>query len=426
LFEKTLRDHQCFGNLLQLAGFLLHADKSVKIPVQRIEHLGFIIDSRTMLLEVPEVKENSIRVAIKNLIRDIQLRKQISIRQVARVIGLIVSILPAVKYGKLHYRALERAKIAALAGSGDFERKCRWPRWCLDDLKWWRASPRGWKNSFESKVPTITVITDASLQGWGAIWDDREIFGPWESECEDRIDELLELMAILFAVECWADEWPTGSVIQLWCDNQVGVSYIQNMGGRVNRLDSIAKRIWHELERRDLFIIASYVNTHENPADALTRGIASKKQLLDCEVQLNPRYFEELKSLGPFVPEVDWFATSVNTQLTRFYSWKSDPAAEGIDAFAFSWSDFPGYIFPPFILIPRILKKVIEDNAKILLIHPTWPGALWAPDLRCLEIQSVNLPVSADLLRYPDQPNLRHPMKDLRLTASWLDGGCSI
>jgi hypothetical protein len=56
-FETALQDHQCFGNLLlQMAGFLIHPVKSVQIPVQRIEHLGFVIDSRSMMLEVPEKK----------------------------------------------------------------------------------------------------------------------------------------------------------------------------------------------------------------------------------------------------------------------------------------------------------------------------------------------------------------------------------
>jgi hypothetical protein len=222
-FESTLRDHQCFGSLLQMAGFLLHREKSVQVLVQRIEHLGFIIDSRSMLLEVPTNKEKKVRDAVKGLIRDIQTRKRISIRRVARVIGLLVAVLPASKFGKAHYRSLERAKIAALAGSINFERQCRWPKWCLEDLKWWRDSPSGWKCSFETRVPSITVITDASLEGWGAICGDQEIFGPWESEGEDRIDEL-ELLTVLYAIQCWSEEWPTGSTVQLWCDNQVAVA----------------------------------------------------------------------------------------------------------------------------------------------------------------------------------------------------------
>jgi hypothetical protein len=408
-----------------MAGFLLHREKSVSRPVQRIEHLGFVIDSTTMMLEVPAGKEETIRSAVRTMIRDILLRKKVSIRKWARVIGLLVSVLPAVRYGKLHYRQLEREKLIALAGHKNFDHKCRWPKRCLQDLKWWRDSQSGWKCSFEVPVPTSTLITDASLEGWGAIWNGEEIFGPWESNREVRIDEL-ELLAVLFALQCWEQEMTEGDVIQLWCDNQVAVAYIRNMGGRVDRLDRIAREIWSILEVKNIFMVASYINTKENPADALTRGVSNKKQLLDCEVQLNPTVFQWLVNQGPFAPQVDWFASRVNAQLNRFYVWKPDRAAEGVDAFDFFWGDVNGYIFPPFVLIPRILRKVIEDKAAVILVHPDWPGALWAPDLKRWRTHFVNLPSSADLLRYPSNPGLRHPMKDLRLVASWLGGTCSM
>jgi hypothetical protein len=424
-FEDALCDHECFGNLLQMAGFLLHAVKSVRVPVQRIEHLGFVIDSCTMELEVPEMKELRIRKAVKEAISDLYARKKISIRKMARVIGLLISVLPASRFGQLHYRSLERAKICALRGSRDFNRKTRWPKTCLEDLKWWKNSVFGWKCSFLPPVPSSTLITDASLQGWGAIWEGREFFGPWESEEEERIDEL-ELLAVLFAVQIWPLEVESGVTVHLWCDNQVAVSYIRKMGGRVERLDKIARQIWLELEKRDSFMVASYINTHENPADALTRGVSNKRQLLDLEVQLNPLVFDELLQSGPFTPVIDWFASSDNHQLPRFYAWKRDSAAEGIDAFDFDWGFEPGYIFPPFTLIPRILRKVIEDKAAILLVHPDWPGALWAPDLRRITIMCRPLPQSADLLRYPNNPGLRHPMRDLKLSASWLDGACTM
>jgi hypothetical protein len=183
------------------------------------------------------------------------------------------------------------------------------------------------------------------------------------------------------------------------------MAYIKNMGGRVDRLDRVAKQIWSELESRELFMIPSYVNTCENPADALTRGITSKKHLLDCEVQWNPSVFKWLIQRGPFCPEVDWFATRVNAQLPRFYAWKSDQSAEGIDAFDFSWEDLLGYIFPPFVLIPRIVRKVIEDKAWVLLIHRlarSFVGPRSSPAREVLH----QVASSADLLRYPNQPNL--------------------
>jgi hypothetical protein len=420
-FEDTLRDHECFGTLLQLAGFLLHRVKSVAIPVQRIEHLGFIIDSRSMELEVPEDKEKNIRKCVKTALNDLFQRKRITVRKMARVIGLLVLILPASKYGRLHYRSLERAKIQALKGSRDFNRKCRWPRSCVSDLKWWKNSSSGWKASFLSPCPTVTLITDASLQGWGAIWENEEFFGPWESDDEQRIDEL-ELLAVLFAIQIWPVPQESDVTIQLWCDNQVAVAYIRNMRGRVERLDKIARQIWLELESRNSFMVASYINTHENPADLLTRGVSNKRQLLDVEVQLNPDVFKEVVQRGPFRPVIDWFASIENNQLPRFYAWRADPSAEGIDAFDFCWGVEPGFMFPPFALIPRVLRKISEDRAAIILLHPDGPGALWAPDLRRLTVHREPLPQSADLLRYPNRPGLRHPMKDLRLVASWLVG----
>ncbi len=422
-YNTTKTKSYQFADLLTKVGFLLHKDKSVREPTQRILFLGFVIDSTTMCLEVPHEKEIRIRTAVKNLLRDVMTRKKVSIRRLARVIGLLVSVFPAVKYGKAHYRILEGEKLRALGTTRDFNKKCRWPRSIVTDLKWWKNSRFGWKCSFEMPIPTSTLITDASLEGWGVIWDGVELFGPWESDDEGRIDEL-ELLAILYAIQCWPVEVSNGSTVQLWCDNQVAVAYIRNMGGRIPRLDRVAREIWSELESRDVFLIASYVNTKENPADALTRGVANKKQLLDCEVQLNPEVFAMLCAQGPFCPEVDWFASERNAQLPRFYSWNPEPTAEGCDAFLFFWGACVGYIYPPFVLIPRILQKITEDKASIVLVHPDWPGALWGPDLRRMARHTVLLPVSADLLRYPDHPGLRHPMKHLRLAASWLVGAC--
>jgi hypothetical protein len=290
-------------------------------------------------------------------------------------------------------------------------------------LKWWLESAFPVKTTFNPRQPSTTLTTDASLQGWGAIWGEEKIFGAWE-EVEDRIDEL-ELLTVLLALQTW-DLAQRHDTILLRCDNTVAVAYVNHKGGRIERLNEIAQKIWCHLENHGSFMIAAYIATDVNPADALTRGVVSNVQLKDIEVQLNPDSFRFLMTQGPFCPNIDWFASSMNAQLDRFYSWKPEPAAEGIDAFSFFWGMEPGYIFPPFCLIPRILQKVMVDQAKILLIHPDWPGALWAPTLEKITTTRVHLASSSNLLRYPNNPNLRHPMKSLRLVASWLDGALQI
>ena len=60
------------------------------------------------------------------------------IREIARLIGYLVSSLPAVKYGALYYRYLEMDKVNALKYSkGDFEANMAISDNGVSELKWW-------------------------------------------------------------------------------------------------------------------------------------------------------------------------------------------------------------------------------------------------------------------------------------------------
>ncbi|XP_070522364.1 uncharacterized protein [Cardiocondyla obscurior] len=56
-----------------------------------------------------------------------------------------------------------------------------------------------------------------------------------------------------------------------------------------------------------------------------------------------------------------------------------DPGSWAIDAFTLPWNHFYFYAFPPFILISRVLRKIIEDKAEGVLIVPWWPSQPWFP-----------------------------------------------
>ena len=57
----------------------------------------------------------------------------------------------------------------------------------------------------------------------------------------------------------------------------------------------------------------------------------------------------------------------------KLISWHPDPGAMAFDAFSVSWSNMSCYAFPPFSLLPRVLAKVLNDKALVLLISPVWP-----------------------------------------------------
>lgn len=58
-----------------------------------------------------------------------------------------------------------------------------------------------------------------------------------------------------------------------------------------------------------------------------------------------------------------------------------DPGTLAVDAFLQDWSKWTCLIHPPVALLPRILRKIREDQATALLIAPNWSGQPWFPEL---------------------------------------------
>ena len=75
--------------------------------------MGFILNSHLMTITMSQEKKEK----LKSLCLEALNSEPHTIRFVARVIGKIVSSLPGVDFGRLHYRSLECDKIQALSFS---------------------------------------------------------------------------------------------------------------------------------------------------------------------------------------------------------------------------------------------------------------------------------------------------------------------
>ena len=91
-------------SLMTDLGFIVHNKKSVFIPTQKITFLGNNIDSDKMIVTLPSEKMSVIVQECEVLYRK---RVAAKIRDVARVLGLMVSTFFAVEYGPLFYRQLD-------------------------------------------------------------------------------------------------------------------------------------------------------------------------------------------------------------------------------------------------------------------------------------------------------------------------------
>ena len=90
------------------------------------------------------------------------------IRKIASILGCTIAVLPGVRYGKLHYRFIERDKNLALKlAEGDFEQTMQLSRSSLSDLLWWKENIHHAANVINHLPVDLTLSSDASLEGWG-------------------------------------------------------------------------------------------------------------------------------------------------------------------------------------------------------------------------------------------------------------------
>ena len=139
-----------------------------------------------------------------------------------------------------------------------------------------------------------------------------------------------------------------------------------------------------------MFLSALYVPGILNKfADLLSR-----LKLESTEWMLNPRIFKQIVNVYR-MPALDMFASVLNHQVPKYFSWTLDPEAVGMDAFSVNWNKGLLYMFPPFSLIQKCLRKIIEDNATVLLIRPVWQSRPWYPMLLNLIRQASSITIQS-------------------------------
>ena len=227
-------------NSLDSLGFLVNIKKSHVIPTTRITYLGFEIDSVAMKLFLHISRISKIIQSCKNLLQS----SNPTIQEIARVAGLIVSALPAVRYLQLHYRSIEFCKSQALLAGRDYDDHS-----CLVfnsrfDLLWiiQNIATFNWKVFQEPEI-NLFVNSDASLTGWGASCNGQSTKGRWSLSESNKHINFLELLSAFLALQSFVSQ--SNIHVRLKLDNTTAVSYVNNMGGiRSEPLNTLAKEIW--------------------------------------------------------------------------------------------------------------------------------------------------------------------------------------
>ena len=407
-------------SLFDKLGFVVHPEKSVFTPTQQLVFLGFIIDSVRMKIFLPYNKILKLKDNIDIVLNNAQ---HLKIECVARVLDLMVSSLPAVQYGALHYRDLEMDKIRALRiQKGNYNRTMSISQKGKENRQWWLDNV---ETSFcDIGHPPVDAIiySDASLTGWGAAMDEISTGGQWSHfESLNHIN-LLEVNAAYFALKVFSSTLSGKHHIKIMIDNTAAVGIINNMGTRHNpECNDMALKIWDFCVHNSSWLPAAHLPGSTNVvADRESRSIHSQH----TEWRLNPAVLANAIKQFKFEPEIDLFASRLNKQFDCYCTYKPDPDAMYIDAFSISWNTLRLYCFPPFSCILQTIQKIKRDHAQGILVVPDWPTQPWYPLLQALLLQKpVLLQPSSTLLSLPAFPHTVHILhKKMRILICFLSG----
>ena len=183
-------------------------------------------------------------------------------------------------------------------------------------------------------------------------------------------------------------------------------------------MDRVVQEIWKYAIERRLWLTVTHIPGILN----VEADKESRKTETRTEWMLNKEVFQDTIENLNFQPTVDLFASRINTQLEKFYSFRPDPKSYGVDAFTTDWNEISFYAFPPFACIPRTIQKIHHDKAVGILIVPDWPNQSWYGSFLGMIVKNIILLPRKDLLQLP-QKKESHPLcNHLRLIAAIVSG----
>ena len=400
--QEGLREDMATARyLLENLGFVINLEKSVFVPTQKLEFLGFVINTIDMILVLPDDKVKS----IKSLCRTLLGQQLVSVRDLSQLIGKLTASIQAVFPAPFHYRHLQHLKNQGLAKGSGYDSCLPLSREAREEIQWWLVDLEAWNGrAILSSPPDLVIETDVSKVGWGAVCQGVRSGGLW-SQMEKKLHiNCLELLAGSFAVKSFAKNRLCAHV-RLRMDNTTAVAYVNRLGGTHSLvLSNLALALWEWAQKNNIMLSAEHYAGHLNTvADWESRHFRDASNW-----RLDQNVFSFLMQIrGPCA--IDLFADRLNSQLPQFYSWKPDPLAIATDALLQDWSRGRNYAFPPFCLIMRSLAKLQGAGGELILITPVWPTQAWYPRLLDMSVAPpVLLPSFPDLLLSPRGE--RHPL----------------
>lgn len=413
---------------LESLGFLINIKKSEFTPTQRLVYVGGEFDTSEGLVRLPPRRCLALSTALQSFLKVGALHPA---RLFMKVLGLMAATIDVVPHARYRMRPLQWHLHDRWTVADGYEAPILVTRQLVEDCRWWLHEPNLRRGvPLEPRSPQATLVTDASLYGWGAhlvlLGGERQsrpllLQGAWSVQETTLHINVLELRAVRLALSAFAAR-VAGKEVQLQSDNTATVAYINHQGGLKSRsLYTEFEALWQFVIPHNITLRAS----HLAGVDNLLADFLSRHRADPTEWALSRKVARRLFSLWG-TPQIDLFANTDNHLCPAFCSLHPAPAAVCHDGLQMSWTGIHSYAFPPFALLTKVLAKVRDEKAELTLVAPNWPRRPWFPLLLSLLVDVPRLlPLQQDLLSQvlPAKGRLFHQdIRSLHLTAWRLSG----
>ena len=282
--QKQIEDYMA---LMHMIGMPVAEHKTIG-PTQFLTYLGLLLNLITMTLQVPEDKRLKNLERLQKLIDVHHARKQTTVKAIQKLAGSLNFLCAAIPAGKVflsslykltrspdgknhpsHHRRISHEVYQDLLIFKTFLQDC--------GKEEYRSIPfLVKKDVYNHDIQLFADSSGAADKGFGCVFKNQWTFGLWKdtslfSESFSPNIALLELFAIVVAVEIWANQL-SGSSIILRSDSMATVNMINAMKAEIPAAHELLKHLALNCLRKQIFFKAVHVKgTSNNLSDSLSR-----------------------------------------------------------------------------------------------------------------------------------------------------------
>ena len=162
--------------------------KSQFTPTRELEFLGFTINSQTMEIKLPGEKLKRTRAEAQHL----QTANNPTAQMLSWFLGKLNAATNAIPPAPLFYRNLQKS---LTRGGQNHSTRVHLNPEAQEEFQWWEEHLSRWNGrSLITHKPALTMDTDVSLRGWGAVCQGIRTGGPWSTQEKNLHINCLELL----------------------------------------------------------------------------------------------------------------------------------------------------------------------------------------------------------------------------------------